>query len=138
MNLTDIEWRKGIFLGLLSGILCGWLLMALNELTGVFAIEASLTLNLVAFGAGGGVFGVVAGSFTALLEKSLPFNGALFKGILVSTGLWIVLRAGGYILSLNDAARYHADVGQTVQGFAFAIMLGAMLGSLWKMEKSGR
>jgi len=138
MNPTDIEWRKGIVLGFISGILCGWLLIALNELTGVFVLEESLAFNMVTFGVGGAVFGIVAGSFTALLEKRLPFNGTLFKGILVSTGLWTVLRLGGYILSLNDTERYHADIGQTVQGFAFAIMLGAVLGSLWKMERTGR
>jgi len=138
MNPTDIEWRKGIVLGFISGILCGWFLIALNELTGVFVLEESLAFNMVTFAAGGAVFGIVAGSFTALLEKRLPFNGTLFKGILVSTGLWIVLRLGGYMLSLNDAERYHADIGQTVQGFAFAIMLGVVLGSLWKMERTGR
>lgn len=138
MALTKIEWKKGIVLGLISGILCGWLLIALNEFTGVFVLEASLAFNMVTFAVGGAVFGVVAGGFTALLEKRLPFNGTLLKGILVSTGLWVFLRLGGYMLSLSDAERYHADVGQTAQGFAFAIMLGAMLGSLWKMEKSGR
>ena len=138
MNLTDIEWRKGIALGLISGVLCGWLLMALNELTGVFVLEASLTLNVVAFGVGGGLFGVVAGGVTALLEKNLPFKGALLKGILVSTGLWIVLRLGGFMLSFNEPARFHADSGQTIQGFVFAVILGAVLGSLWNRKKAGR
>ena len=93
---------------------------------------------MVTFAVGGGVFGVVAGGFTALLEKRLPFNGILLKGILVSTGLWLFLRLVGYMLSLNDAGRYQTDSGQSVQGLAFAIMLGAMLGSLWKMKKSNR
>ncbi|MFQ5432129.1 MAG: hypothetical protein ACE5EN_06445 [Nitrospinota bacterium] len=136
-TLTDIEWRKGIVIGSISGILCGWVLIALNELTGVFVLEESLVFNMMTFAIGGAVFGVVAGGFLALLERKLPFNGTLLKGILVSTGLWIVLRLGGYMLSLNDAERFHADVGQTVQGFAFAVMLGAMLGGLWSREKSG-
>ena len=138
MDLTEIEWKKGIVLGLISGILCGWLLIALNELTAVFVLESSLAFNMVTFAVGGGMFGMVAGGFTALLEKRLPFNGILLKGILVSTGLWLFLRLVGYMLSLNDAGRYQADSGQSVQGLAFAIMLGAMLGSLWKMKKSNR
>ena len=135
---ADIDWKKGIVLGSISGILCGWLLIALNKLTGVFALEEAFWFNVITFAAGGAVFGIVAGSFTALLEKRLPFKGALVKGIVVSTGLWIVLRLGGFILSLNDPERYHNNVGQTVQGFAFAVMLGVVLGSLWKMENTDR
>ena len=111
--------------------------MLLNILTGVFALEETFWFNVIAFAAGGSVVGFVAGRFTALLERKLPFDGTLLKGIAVSTGLWIVLRLGGYMLSLNDPERYHADLGQTVQGFVFAVMVGAMLGSLWKMEKTG-
>ncbi len=124
-------------LGSISGIVCGWLLMLLNNFTGVFILEGTFWFNVAAFAVGGAVFGIVAGGFTALLEKRIRFDGELFKGIVVSTGLWIVLRLGGYILSLNDPERYHPDVGQTAQGFVFAVMVGVVLGSLWKMEKTG-
>lgn len=128
------EWKKGIGLGFLSGVATGWISIALNSLTGVFRFESGLLLNIVTFSIGGAVFGIVVGAFMALLGDLLPLKDLVSKAISISAGLWLLLRFTGFLLSLNNPVRYHGDFSQTLQGFTLAIILGAILGILWKSE----
>lgn len=124
-------WMKGIGLGAISGILGGLIAILLNQITGVFVFESSLASNLVTFSIGGAVFGVVTGGFMALIGDRLPFRSFVLRGVVVSGGIWMLLRFSGYLMAANEPERYHSDNAQTLQGFTLAIILGAILGTLW-------
>lgn len=108
--------------------------MALGKITGVAAFENGFALNVIAFAVGGGLFGVIVGGFMTLLEERLPFGGAPLRGFLISTSFWLILRLGGQLHSINNPRRYHSDINQTVAGFLFAVVLGLVLGFLWKKD----
>jgi hypothetical protein len=132
MNLGYIDLKRGIVAGLLSGVLWGWLVLAVNGITGAFSPGERLLFNLLTFAIGGGVFGVAVGGLLALIRDILPFKSLLPKAVLVSVCLWTVLRIGGAVLSGTAPWRYHAEMVQTVQGFFLAVFMGALLGVLWE------
>jgi hypothetical protein len=132
MDLTGIDWKRGIVAGLLAGILWGWLAMAVNTVTGVFVSEKALLINILAFSTGGAVYGVVAGGLLAATHKILPFKSLLLKAVVVSVGLWLVLRIGGAVLSGASPWRYHQELMATLQGFFLSLVMGTLLGILWK------
>jgi len=135
MQFSNLDWAKGIGLGIISGIIWGWIAMAVNAFTGVFPFENSLSHNLVTFATGGAVFGVVTSSFLILLKGWLPLKGNLLKVVFISTTLWIILFMGGYGLAVVRPERYVFEVGQGVQGFFLAIFFGLLLGILWRIRQ---
>jgi hypothetical protein len=132
MDLTHIDWKRGVLAGLLAGIVWGWLAVLVNRITGAFPYEQRLLFNLLTFAVGGGLFGVASGWLLALTQDILPFKRLLTKAVLVSVCLWVVLLIGGGVLSGIVRGRYHADTAQTVQGFFLAVVMGILLGVFWK------
>lgn len=134
MHFQFIDWKKGIILGAIAGVAWGWIAMFVNAISGAFQFESSVLQNLINFAAGGAVFGIVVSGFLSLLQQWLPFRNIFLKAILVSTVLWVILRLGGVALSMIESERYHAVNSQTVQGLALAIIMGGLLGLLWKIK----
>lgn len=135
MNFDNLEIRRGIKIGLLSGAIGGVVALLVNALTGVFPLESTLMHNLAAFMIGGALFGVIAGGFMAILGNVLPVGNLIVKAALVSAVLWLVVRAGGVVLTLINHHRFHIDASQSIQGFCIAIIMGLIMGLLWKKNQ---
>ena len=108
--------------------------MAVNNLTGISPFEMGFVHNLVTFSVAGAVFGVVAGGFLSLFEGMLPFRRVFLKAPIVSVSIWLVLRGTGVALSGMRPLRYHISNPESLQGLALAVVLGLILGALWKRE----
>ncbi len=135
MQFQSIDWKRGIMLGAVAGIIWGWLAMAVNAVSGAFAFENSLMHNLISFAIGGAVFGIVVNGFLGLLQRLLPFKSILLNAILLSIVFWLMLRIGGAMLSSVEPDRYHIITAQSIQGFVLAIIMGFILGTLWKINR---
>lgn len=136
MDFQSIDWKRGIMLGAIAGVIWGWIAMLVNAISGAFQFENSVVQNLVNFAAGGAVFGIVVSGFLNLLKERLPFKNIFLKTIFISTVLWVILRIGGILLSSVEPERYHPITAQSVQGFILAIIMGCILGTLWKINKT--
>ena len=134
MHFQSIDWKKGIILGGVAGVLWGWVALAVNAMSGVFTFENSLLPNLIGFAIGGIIFGIVVSGFMRLLHEWLPFKNILLNAILLSSVLWLLLRIGGVMLSSVEPDRYHLITAQSVQGFVLAVIMGCILGFLWKIK----
>jgi hypothetical protein len=126
------SWKDTIVTGVGAGILWGWVAMAVNSVTGIFPFEASFAHNIVSFTFGGAVFGVVAGALMNAVGRVMPFRRVLPRAILISAVLWVVLWIGGSMLSVMEPHRYHLLMPQTLQGLVLALILGTVLGAVWK------
>jgi len=135
MQFQSIDWKRGITLGVLAGIVWGWVAMAVNAVSGAFAFENSLMHNLISFAVGGAVFGIVVNGFLGLLQRLLPFKSILLNAVLLSVVFWLMLRIGGAMLSSVEPDRYHIITAQSIQGFVLAIIMGFILGTLWKINR---
>lgn len=133
--MASVDWGKGIMLGMLVGIIWGWIAMAVNAITGAFPFENSLLYNLATFATGGAVFGIVASGFLGLLEGWLPLKGNVFKAIYIALSLWVILFIGGYLLATIKPERYTFEVHQGIQGFILVVVFGILLGLLWKIGR---
>ncbi|OGP65931.1 MAG: hypothetical protein A3K22_06050 [Deltaproteobacteria bacterium RBG_16_42_7] len=130
-----VDLGKNIMLGVIAGIAWGWVVMAVNVATGAFEFENTLLHNLVVFAVGGAVFGIVVSGFLSLLQRWLPFKNIVANAVLLSTMLWLLLRIGGMLLSSIEPERYHLITAQSIQGVILAIVMGCILGILWKINK---
>ena len=135
MQFQSIDWKRGIMLGAVAGIIWGWVAMAVNAVSGAFAFENSLMHNLISFAVGGAVFGIVVNGFLGLLQRLLPFKSILLNAVLLSVVFWLMLRIGGAMLSSVEPDRYHIITAQSIQGFVLAIIMGFILGTLWKINR---
>jgi hypothetical protein len=135
MNSDLMEWKWGIFYGLAAGILWGWVTITVNTLTGAFLFEQGLGHTLLTFSTAGAFFGVVTAGFLMLTRNRIPLKGIIPKAILISTGLWFALRLTGFILSSVSPGRFHFVLTQTLQGIALAVVLGGILGTMWKVKR---
>ena len=125
---------KGFSLGAVSGILYGVAGIALNQVTGAFPFEMNMALLLTTFATGGAIFGVITGCLMSVTENLFLPGRPVLKASVISVGFWLALRLGAALLTAADPGRYHPDIGQTVQGFALSLLLGVILGSLWKAK----
>ena len=135
MHFQSIDWKKGVILGTIAGVIWGWVAMAVNVVSGAFAFENSLMHNLSSFAIGGAVFGVVVNGFLGLLQRLLPFKSILLNAVLLSVVFWLMLRISGAMLSSVEPDRYHIITAQSIQGFVLAIIMGFILGTLWKVNR---
>ncbi|MEE8185202.1 MAG: hypothetical protein V3T96_02235 [Thermodesulfobacteriota bacterium] len=133
MELDYTGWKRGVGSGVVAGIIWGWVAMVLNTISGVFPFESSLFHNLISFSVGGAVIGIVVGVFLAITSKWLPFKGFFTKAVFVSTSIWILLSIGGFLLSAMSPWRYNALGVQAFQGLVLALILGCILGTVWKV-----
>ena len=124
--------KQAVLAGVTAGIIWGWVAMAANSVTGIFPFESTFAHNLVSFTFGGAIFGVVAGGLMVVAGPVLPFKRTIPKAVLICASLWIILRLGGAMLSVMDSHRYHVLAPEMLQGFALALVLGALLGFTWK------
>ncbi len=124
--------RNSVAAGAISGIIWGWLALAVNSFTGVFPLEAGFLRALASFTIGGAVFGVASAGFLFAASPFIPFRSVVLKAIIVSTSIWIALRAGGAALSGMEPGRYHFNALEAVQGLILSALLGAIIGVFWK------
>ena len=134
MQHQSIDWKKGIMFGAIAGIVWGWIALAVNAVSGAFPFENTLLHLLISFAVGGAIFGIVVSGFLSLLKERLPFKNIFLKAVLISSVLWIMLKAGGTLLSLIEEERNHPVTAQSFQGFILAIIMGCILGLLWKIK----
>jgi drug/metabolite transporter (DMT)-like permease len=127
--------KKGVCLGILSGIVWGWVSILVNYVTGVVTFEESLLHEVVTFSFGGAIFGMVIGGFMSLVGKRLPFKSLLPNAIFVSVAVWLILRIGGVLLSYSNSGRFHSDTAQALQGLVMTIVLGLILATFWNIWK---
>lgn len=120
--------RRGINSGVAAGIVWGWFCMGVNAVSGVFPFEGTLTHNIVTFSVAGAVFGVVVSALTLTVGRLLPFRGQVARAVFISAAIWIVLRAGGMVLSAMEPERYHLLTPEFFQGLLLAAVLGLFLG----------
>ena len=121
--------------GALAGVVWGWLAMVFNSFTGIFRFEGSFTLDLVTFSIAGAVFGFVVSGFLYIAGRHMPFKKTLPKAVFVSVLVWLLLRAGGAVLSSMDPSRFHVLTPETLQGLFLAAALGLILGFFRKDEQ---
>ncbi|MEK6791798.1 MAG: hypothetical protein AABY45_08875 [Deltaproteobacteria bacterium] len=122
--------------GALAGVLWGWLALLAGSLTGIFMLEAGLLESVASFTVGGAIFGVVAAGFIAVGLRLRLFRRIVVGSIVVSLGLWLILRVGGAALSTMDAGRYHALTLETAQGLILALCLGVIIGFLLRYQEN--
>jgi len=132
--VMNADIGKGVMNGSLAGVACGVIMIVLNQVTGAFPFENSLLHNLIAFSVGGALYGVLSGVIMSLLSGKLSFSDRVLA-VAVSVSIWTLLRTIGAMLAGLDPLRFHSDTSQTVQGLVFSILLGLILGSIWKSEK---
>lgn len=120
--------------GLLAGILWGWFSMAANSATGAFPFEGTFVSNWAVFTLAGGLFGLAVAGAMRLAARVLPFKGVIANAVLVSVAFWLALKVGGALLSSMDPDRFHVVTPQTVQGLLLSVVLGALVGLMWKKE----
>lgn len=132
MQSESADWKRVIVTGIIAGVTWGWISLAVDAISGAFPIEERLLHNLITFAVGGALIGVVAGAFLNLLQDRLPFKSIFFKAVFISTALWVILRIGGTLLSSVEPHRYHFITAQTVQGFILSVLMGCILGLLWR------
>lgn len=125
---------KGISIGMVSGVLCGWAGIAMNQISGAFPFEMNAMLLLVTFAVGGAVFGVVVGGLMTITNDLFLTDKPVLKAVVFSVGFWLTLRIGAIMLTVQDPHRFHPVVEQSVQGLALALLLGVVLGCMWKMK----
>ncbi|MBI5642130.1 MAG: hypothetical protein HY954_01495 [Deltaproteobacteria bacterium] len=120
--------KESLIPGLLAGIIWGMLSMVVNSVTGVMMFEGGFVHNLASFAVGGAVFGIVCGGFLPVAGRFIPFKGLFPKAVIVSAFLWLILRAGGIMLSSMEPDRYHVLTPESIQGFGLSLLLGALIG----------
>ncbi len=130
-----INFKSGMLLGIFSGIIWGWIAIAINLVSGVFPLESSLYYNIIVFSIGGAVFGLVVAGFLTISFDKLPFKKPIAKAILIAAALWLILRMFGSLLSTMEPARYHIITSQTIQGLILAVLFGCILGMLWQVQQ---
>ncbi|MBI5185761.1 MAG: hypothetical protein HZA01_08570 [Nitrospinae bacterium] len=134
MHSNTINLRKGISLGVLSGMIWGIAVLMFASATKVFEFDFGLLQDFPVFLTGGAGFGLVLGAFMEVLRDKLPFNGIIQNAIALSVSIWLLFFAGGVFLHLAAPARYHFEGEQAIQGFFLSFVLGLILGILWKQS----
>lgn len=138
MQSESADLRRSIITGILAGGTWGWVALIVNAISGAFPFEGGLLHNLITFTLGGAVFGVVAGAFLNLLQAWLPFKSIISRAVFISSAIWVILRVGGTFLSSACPVRYHRVTAQTVQGLMLSVLLGLMLGLLWRTMRNSK
>ncbi len=131
MLREDETWKKGMTVGLVSGVIWGFAALAVNYVTGIGPFERSLLIEITSFSIGGAIFGMLLGILLTLSYDWLPFKSLMPKAILVSTLVWLMFNVATGIGSIVNPERYHPELLQTIQGFFMAVLLGSILGALW-------
>ncbi len=126
------NWKEGVAAGSLAGIFWGWVVIAVNYATGVFAFEFTPVQNLFVASVAGGLFGALSGLFLSTIGNKLPFKSIVVKAVVISTSIWLTLRITGFALSSIDHARYHPVTAQNIQGLFLSVLLGCILGIFWR------
>ncbi|VAX21662.1 hypothetical protein MNBD_NITROSPINAE01-1291 [hydrothermal vent metagenome] len=127
---------KGFSLGTVAGVLYGLAGIVFNQVTGAFAFEMSITSLLGTFAVGGAIFGVIAGCFMSVTDNLFLKERPVSRAVIISVGFWLALRFGAASLTMHDSHRYHPVYEQSLQGLVLAVILGLILGLLWKTKVS--
>lgn len=131
-EIKEMDWKDSIIGGLLSGVIWGVISMAVNTFTGAAVPEATFAHDIATFVFAGAVFGIVTGAFLKAAGGFIPVRSTIARAVIVSTSLWIVLRVAGEMLSAMEPDRYHFVTPQTIQGFVLSVLLGVILGVVFR------
>ena len=131
-GLHEINLRRGVSLGILSGMIWGMVVLLISSTTGVFEFDFGLPANIPIFLAGGGGCGLVLGVFMEVMKDILPLRTITARAVSLSVGIWVVLFSGGVLLHLVNPDRYHLELYQNLQGFALSFVLGLVFAVVWK------
>lgn len=126
--------KKFISSGAVAGVIWGMASMALNSMTGIFRPEGGILHDLASFTAAGALVGAVTGGLLRASGGVLPFKNIFARAVFVSLALWLLLKAGGSVLSKMEPQRYHIVTPEAVQGLCLSIILGVVIGFLLKKE----
>ncbi len=125
---------KGFSLGTVAGVLYGLAGIVLNQVTGAFPFEMNLTSLFGTFAVGGAIFGVIAGCLMSVTDNLFLAERPVSRAVIISVGFWLSLRFGAALLTMHDSHRYHPVYEQSIQGLLLSVILGLILGLLWKMK----
>ena len=134
MRLYSNDWKKVLTVGMIAGVMWGWFAMLINYFSGAFPFEAGLLHNMVSFGTGGAVFGIIVSGLMNLAFMRLPFKKPLSKLMFLSVSVWFLMWFSVSSLSLVVPERYHMEIAQSLQGLLLSLMLGGLLGVLWNKK----
>ena len=59
--MEDETWKKGMTVGMVSGVIWGIIALAVNYVTGIGPIERSILIEIARFSIGGAIFGMLMG-----------------------------------------------------------------------------
>lgn len=134
----NINWKENIKTGAIAGALWGGLSFLITlfsrGLLG-FELEGTVLQDVATFIFAGGVFGIVYLGILTVLEKRLPGDSLILKGIMVSLFIWGILLLAGIASAYLDPERYHVTISQIIHGFIMTILLGVILGAFIGKKK---
>jgi len=122
---------RGIFVGTMSGMIWGVLVLIISSFTQLFAFDFSFFNDIFVFIVGGAGFGLLLGAFLEASKNKLPFQPIMAQSITVSVGIWFLFFTGGLLLHILKPDRYHMEGSQHLQGFLLSILLGLIFGFFW-------
>lgn len=128
------DWKEGVATGSLAGIFWGWIVIAVNYTTGAFAFEFTIIQNLFVASVAGGLLGALSGLFLSTIGRKLPFKSVIMQAVFISTSIWLTLRITGFAMTYVDHHRYHPVMSQSIQGLLLSVVLGCILGVLWRRQ----
>lgn len=128
----NMDWKESIKTGAIAGALWGGLSFFITRFSrGLLDLhlEGTILQDVATFIFAGGVFGIVYLGILMALEKKLPGDSLIVKGIMVSLFIWGILLLAGIAYAHFDPGRYHVAFGQVIHGFILTILLGGILGA---------
>ncbi|MDP6625736.1 MAG: hypothetical protein QGG87_04690, partial [Nitrospinota bacterium] len=70
--MENETWKKGMTVGMVSGVIWGIIALAVNYVTGIGPIERSILIEIATFSIGGAIFGMLMGILLTLSYNRLP------------------------------------------------------------------
>lgn len=134
----NIDWKRNIKTGVTAGALWGMLSLLITLLVRKYAgieLEGAILQDAATFIFAGGVFGIVYLGILMTIEKKLPGDSLILKGIMVSLFIWSILLLAGIASAYFDPERYHVTLSQIIHGFILTILLGGILGAFIGKKK---
>ncbi len=127
-----VDLKRGISIGAYGGMVWGLVVLGVSAYLKFFAFDFTILHDIPIFMAGGAGMGLIVGAFMEVLGERLPFEGAVAKGIVLSVAIWLVFFIPGVFLHLIKPDRYTVEIPLHIQGLFLAMVLGMIIGGLWK------
>lgn len=132
--MHTIDLKRGISVGVYGGMVWGLVVLTVSSYLKFFAFDFTILHDIPVFITGGAMFGLIVGAFMEILGERLPFDGTVAKGVVLSVAIWLTFFIPGIFLHIVMPERYTVDIPLHIQGLFLAIILGIIIGTLWKKE----